>query len=164
MMKKQKIPTDINALLTEIPDIVFKNKEKHLPWFATTVAVIITTVLCAGFDGSNIYLTLSTQTRDNVLLTVILAIGTTFLMNFSGTVLGDMLKSYVQKVGNIKKWMIGTFLIVISLLFVGVIVSVNSLFLYVLVLPLGSIVPFPDRVVVIVHGSGIVYSTSISAP
>lgn len=119
--RKAKLNYSNDTLLFENTRKTLQNEQKlKLPWFAYGGVVLAITVFCSLYDGGNLYISFSNVVRDNYILTILLAVGATFLLNVSMTILAYMYKGYKQGYDEIEKWMIILFAVVIATFFVSI--------------------------------------------
>lgn len=97
-----------------------KEHSRSLPWFASLTAVFIITIICAVYDGLNLYQTFSVSIRGHYIISIVTAIGATLMLNFGMSILAYMVKSKKQGLDDISIPMIIIFAL-IMVCFFGVI-------------------------------------------
>lgn len=99
----------MSSIDTKFQDKMFKKtrktlKKEHartLPWFASLAAVFIITIICAVYDGLNLYQTFAVSIRGNYIISIVTAIGATLMLNFGMSIFAYMVKSKKQGLDDI---------------------------------------------------------------
>lgn len=99
-----------------------KAKFKHgALWYSSKIFVLIFSFIAALYDGLNLYSSpLSSLLQGNYLLSIVLCVGVTIMLNFGASVLADMYSFFKDKRYSIQRWQVLAFMTILILLFISV--------------------------------------------